>query len=137
MIARGKRVIVKSANHAYPDGPVWEGHVFAANASAGYDRQVMYFDTTACTTDQAKLDQSVFYGVYDAKIGKGLLPDGLINQTGTIDASNIPALLRCRLDFVDADRWDDGMIAAAVWSWAPGEPNGASPGEDCVEMAAG
>jgi hypothetical protein len=138
MIARGKRVIVKSANVTYPDGPVWDAHLFAVNAPSGYNyRQVMYFDTSTCASDGTKVDQNLFFGVYDSKLGKGLLPDALVDQTGTIDASNLPALLRCGLDFVDADRWDDGMVAAAIWSWAPGEPNDAGGIEDCAEMGQG
>jgi Lectin C-type domain len=138
MIARGKRVIVKSANVTYPDGPVWDGRLFAVNATAGYNyRQVMYFDTAACASDGTRVDQSLFFGVYDSKIGKGFLPDALVDQTGTIDAANIPALMRCGLDFVDADRWDDGMVTAAIWTWAAGEPNDAGGAEDCAEMGEG
>jgi hypothetical protein len=137
MIARGKRVIIKSANVVYPKGVVWDGKLFANNAPPGYNYEmVKNFGTDACTSGGKALSVDKLYGVYDSKIGKGLLIDNFVEETGTIDAGNIPKLLRCGLNFVDADRWDDAMIAASVWSWASGEPNGQSD-ENCAELAGG
>ncbi len=128
MLSRGKRVIVKSANQTYGGVLVWDGRLFAVNASPGYNyRQVRYFNAQACTSDGFGLDQAQSYGVYDSKI--------IGSDTGSVNESNIPALMRCGLDFVDADRWNDAMRAAAVWSWGAGEPNNAND-EDCAELGA-
>lgn len=133
MIARGKRVIVKSANNVYDGALIWQGTLFAAGAAGGWNsRQVKYIDTGNCTIDGAAFDQSQVYAVSDSKLGKDILPDGWIDETGTIDAGNIAALMRCGVDNVDADRWDEAMIGAAIWSWADGEPNNAN-NEDCAQ----
>lgn len=133
MIARGKRVIVKSANNVYDGALIWEGSRFAAGAAGGWNsRPVKYIDTGNCSIDATPFDQNRMYAVSDSKLGKDILPDGWIDQTGTIDAGNIGALLRCGVDNIDADRWDEGMIGAAIWSWAEGEPNNVD-NEDCAQ----
>jgi hypothetical protein len=128
MLSRGKRVIVKSANQTYGGVLIWDGRLFAVNASPGFNyREVRYFNTNKCTSDGFTLDQNQFYGVYDSKI--------IGSDTGSVSEANMGALLRCGVDFVDADRWNDSMRAAAVWTWAKGEPNNASD-EDCTELNA-
>ncbi|SFG18530.1 Lectin C-type domain-containing protein [Duganella sp. CF458] len=134
MIARGKRVIVKSANNTYDGTVVWQGPLFATGAAGGWNsRQVKFVNTANCTVDGAPIDQEKIYAVSDSKLGKDVLPDSWIDETGTIDGSNIPGLMRCGVDNVDADRWDEGMIASAIWSWADGEPNDYN-NEDCAQM---
>jgi len=134
MIARGKRVIVKSANNTYDGAVIWQGPLFATGAAGGWNsRQVKYVNTASCTVDGAPMDQEKIYAVSDSKLGKDVLPDSWVDETGTIDASNIAALMRCGVDNVDADRWDESMIGAAIWSWADGEPNDAN-NEDCAQM---
>jgi hypothetical protein len=124
MIDRGKRVLVKSANHTYDGSLIWQAHLFAHGAAAGWNyRPVKDVDSGNCTLDGQPITQPRFYGVMDNKVGL---------ETGRIDAANIPALMRCGVDIVDADRWSDGMLAAAVWTWAAGEPNNAGGDEDCV-----
>ncbi|HYD79207.1 MAG TPA: ricin-type beta-trefoil lectin domain protein [Paucimonas sp.] len=136
MIAKGKRVIVKSANNTYDGTVVWNGTLFATGAAGGWNsRPVKYVDTANCTMDGAALDQNNIYAVSDSKLGKDVLPDPWVDTTGTIDAGNIPGLMRCGIDNIDADRWDESMIGAAIWSWAGGEPNDFN-NEDCAEMRA-
>jgi len=134
MIARGKRVIVKSANNTYDGAVIWQGPLFATGAAGGWNsRQVKYVNTGNCTVDGVPVEQDKIYAVSDSKLGKDVLPDSWVDETGTIDATNIPALMRCGVDNVDADRWDEGMIASAIWSWADGEPNDYN-NEDCAQM---
>jgi hypothetical protein len=133
MIARGKRVIIKSANNVYDGSMIWSGAEFATGAAGGWNsRQVKFINTANCTIDGAAFDQHRIYAVSDSKIGKDILPDGWIDETGTIDAGNIAGLMRCGVDNVDADRWDESMIGAAIWSWADGEPNNVN-NEDCAQ----
>ncbi|MDF2446442.1 MAG: hypothetical protein K0S46_1678 [Moraxellaceae bacterium] len=133
MLAKGRRVLVKSANHWYDGSLIWDGRLFATGAAGGWNsRPVMYFDTAACRLDGNPLALGSIYAISDSKLGKDLLPDGWVDETGTIDASNIGRLFACGVNNVDADRWDDGMTAAAVWHWAPGEPNNVG-GEHCAE----
>lgn len=134
MIAKGKRVIVKSANNVYDGAVVWSGTQFAAGAAGGWNsRPVKYVNSNNCTMDGVVFDQNQVYAVSDSKLGKDILPDSWIDDTGTIDAGNIAGLMRCGVDNIDADRWDEGMIGAAVWSWADGEPNDYN-NEDCAQM---
>ena len=134
MIAKGKRVIVKSANNVYDGSLIWPGTQFAAGAAGGWNsRQVKFINTGNCTIDGAAFDQNLIYAVSDSKLGKDILPDGWIDETGTIDAGNIAGLMRCGVDNIDADRWDEGMIGASIWSWADGEPNNAN-NEDCAQV---
>lgn len=134
LIARGKRVIVKSANNVYDGAVIWSGIQFATGAAGGWNsRPVKYINTGSCTIDGSAFDQNQIYAVSDSKLGKDILPDGWIDETGTIDAGNIPGLMRCGVDNVDADRWDESMIGAAIWSWADAEPNNAG-NEDCAQV---
>lgn len=134
ILARGRRVIVKSANHVYDGTTVWSGRVFA-QAIPGYNYQpVKYVDLDRCLQDGMPLDEGLMYGVMDSKIGKGLLPDSWVDDTGTIYAEHVGPLLACGFNFIDADRWNQSMVDAAVWSWAEGEPNNAGGNEDCVVM---
>jgi hypothetical protein len=136
MIAKGKRVIVKSANNVYDGTLIWSGTQFAAGAAGGWNsRQVKFINIGNCTIDGAAFDQNQIYAVSDSKLGKDILPDGWIDETGTIDAGNIAGLMRCGVDNIDADRWDEGMIGASIWSWADGEPNNAN-NEDCAQARA-
>lgn len=135
MIAAGQRVLVKSANHSYDGSLIFPGRLFAEGASGGWNsRQAKYFDGSNCTLNGAALSQPLIYALSDSKLGKDLLPDDWIDETGTIDAGNIPAMTRCGIDIIDADRWDEGMVAAAIWSWAPGEPNNYGAGEHCAHQ---
>jgi hypothetical protein len=134
MVAKGRRVLVKSANHWYDGSLVWDGRLFATGAAAGWNsRPVKYFDAASCRVDGNALVLGSIYAISDSKIGKDILPDGWVDETGTIDASNIARLFACGVNNVDADRWDEGMTAAAVWHWAPGEPNNVG-GEHCAEQ---
>lgn len=134
MVAKGRRVLVKSANHWYDGKLIWDGRIFAAGAAGGWNsRPVKYFDMASCRLDGYPLSPGAIYAISDSKLGKDLLPDGWVDETGTIDASNIARLFACGVNNVDADRWDDGMTAAAVWHWAPGEPNNVG-GEHCAEQ---
>ena len=136
MIAKGKRIIVKGANNWYDGSLIWDGRIFAKGADGGWNsRPVKYFDTATCKMDGNALTVGSIYTISDSKLGKDILPDGWVDQTGTIDSSNIPRLFACGVNNVDADRWDDTMTAAAVWSWNGGEPNNASSaGENCAEQ---
>ncbi|MCC6374665.1 MAG: RICIN domain-containing protein [Moraxellaceae bacterium] len=136
MIAKGKRIIVKGANNWYDGSLIWDGRIFAKGADGGWNsRPVKYFDTATCKMDGNALTVGSIYTISDSKLGKDILPDGWVDQTGTIDSSNIPRLFACGVNNVDADRWDDTMTAAAVWSWNGGEPNNAgSAGENCAEQ---
>lgn len=134
MVARGKRVLVKSANHWYDGRLVFDGRQFATGAASGWNsRPVKYFDSAGCRLDGNVLLPGSIYAISDSKLGKDVLPDSWVDDTGTIDAGSIPGLFRCGVNNVDADRWDDAMTAAAVWHWAPGEPNNAG-GEHCAEL---
>lgn len=135
MVAKGKRLIVKGANNTYDGSLIWDGRIFATGAAGGWNsRPVKYFDTNNCTMDGNPLVLGSIYTISDSKLGKDLLPDSWIDETGTIDSSNIPRLFACGVNNVDADRWDDSMTGAAVWSWGAGEPNNAGAGgENCAE----
>ncbi|QNM99054.1 ricin-type beta-trefoil lectin domain protein [Chitinimonas koreensis] len=135
MVAGGKRVIVKSANAVYDGRTVWDGRLFAYGADGGWNsRQVKFADANACTLNgQAIVPGGQFYTVSDSKLAKEVLPDAWVDETGTIDAGNIPGLLACGINIVDADRWDDGLFRAAVWNWADGEPNNAGNAEHCAQ----
>jgi len=136
MIARGKRVIVKSANDTYDGSLIWDGKIFSVNAGSGWNyRQVMYFDADNCTSDGKPINQDDIYGFMDSKLGKWFLPDDWVDQTGTIDTENIIQMLKCGVNFIDADRWDVEMIDAAVWTWNNGEPNNSGNDEDCASIA--
>lgn len=135
LVAKGKRVIVKSANHWYDGSLIWDGRTFATGASSGWNsRQVKYFDTANCRLDGNPLVLGSIYAISDSKLGKDVLPDSWVDDTGTIDSSNIPRLFACGVNNVDADRWDDGMTGAAVWHWGSGEPNNYNGGEHCAEQ---
>ena len=135
MIASGKRVIVKSANHTYDGSLIFSGSLFANGASGGWNsRQVKYFNGGNCTVNDAPISQELIYALSDSKIGKDILPDAWIDETGTIDAGNIPAMTRCGIDIIDADHWDENMVRAAIWSWADGEPNNYGNNEHCAHM---
>lgn len=134
MVAKGRRVLVKSANHWYDGSLVWDGRLFAAGSAGGWNsRPVKYFDMASCRLDGYPLALGSIYAISDSKLGKDLLPDGWVDETGTIDSSNIARLFACGVNNVDADRWDDSMTAAAVWHWAGGEPNNVG-GEHCAEQ---
>ena len=133
MVAKGKRVFVKSANNVYDGALIWPGTQFAAGAAGGWNsRQVKFINTGNCTIDGAAFDQNQIYAVSDSKLGKDILPDGWVDETGTIDAGNIAGLMRCGVDNIDADRWDEAMIGASIWSWAEAEPNNVN-NEDCAQ----
>jgi len=133
MLARGKQVIVKSANDTYDNSLIWKGNIFSVNASSGWNyRQVEHFNASNCTSDGTPINQDLIVGFMDSKLGKWWLPDDWVDQTGTIDEDNILNLLNCGVNFVDADRWDDDMIQASIWSWDRGEPNDANDNEDCA-----
>lgn len=134
MVAKGRRVVVKSANHWYDGSLIWDGRIFASGAAPGWNsRPVKYFDTSSCHLDGSPLALGSIYAISDSKLGKDVLPDSWIDETGSIDASNIARLFACGVNNVDADRWDDSMTAAAVWHWAAGEPNNVG-GEHCAEQ---
>ncbi len=136
MIAKGKRILVKGANHWYDGSLIWDGRTFATGAQDGWNsRQVKYFDAANCTQDGKALVSGLIYTLSDSKLGKDILPDSWVDQTGTIDTSNIARLFACGVNSVDADRWDDDMTAQAVWSWAAAEPNNAGGNEHCAEQS--
>ncbi|MDF1820152.1 MAG: ricin-type beta-trefoil lectin domain protein [Alcanivoracaceae bacterium] len=135
MIASGKRVIVKSANDTYDGSLIFPISLFAEGASGGWNsRQVKYFNGSNCTVNDSAINQALIYALSDSKLGKDWLPDGWVDETGTIDSGNIPAIVRCGIDIIDADRWDEGMVSASIWSWAGGEPNNYGSGEHCAHM---
>ncbi|MEN9866007.1 MAG: hypothetical protein RL748_1597, partial [Pseudomonadota bacterium] len=137
MIAKGKRILVKGANNTYDGSLIWDGRLFATGADGGWNsRQVKFFDINNCTQDGRVMQPGQIYTISDSKLGKDVLPDSWVDQTGTIDTSNIARLFACGVNNVDADRWEDDMTAAAVWSWAAGEPNNAGGNENCAEQAA-
>lgn len=133
MVAKGQRVLVKSANHWYDGSLIWDGRQFATGAAGGWNsRPVKYFDMASCRLDGNALSLGSIYAISDSKLGKDILPDGWVDETGTIDSSNVARLFACGVNNVDADRWDDGLTGAAVWHWGAGEPNNVG-GEHCAE----
>lgn len=129
MVDSDKRIHLRSASTTYDNSLIWRGENFAQHADSGWNSVVVAdMDTSACTVSGNEIDPNLIYAISDSKI--------IFSSTGSITEDNIPDIMACGIDIIDADRWDDDMFTSAIWSWASDQPDNWSNSSGVTENCA-